>query len=49
MIKIIDTTADTVEKLIEIPLKFAPSDNVIIGLGNSLAPYRQYIIGTHEN
>ena len=38
VIKIIDTAAHTVQKLIEIPHKFVPSGNVIIDLGNGLAP-----------
>ena len=39
VIRIIDTAAHTVQKLIEIPHKFAPSGDVIVGLGNDLAPY----------
>ena len=38
VINIIDTAAHTVQKLIEIPHKFAPSGYVIIGLGNGLVP-----------
>ena len=38
VINIIDTAAHNVQKLIEIPHKFAPFGNVIIGLGNGLAP-----------
>ena len=39
VIRIIDTAAHTVQKLIEIPHNFSPSGDVIVGLGNDLAPY----------
>ena len=50
VIKVIDTAAHTctVQKLIEIPCKFAPSGNVIIGLGNGLAPKWQAITWTKD-